>query len=126
MYTKNEPTQRQIRFSEVIREIVSEAINKNYIFSDKIELGPVTVSFVKLSKDLRIASVYIMPLAGHKKEMILDIINENIHVFQKVISKEKLKTKYIPKLKFYLDDSFDEAQKIQRLLSNKKVARDLK
>ena len=126
MYTKNEPTQRQIRFSEVIREIVSEAINKNYIFSDKIELGPVTVSFVKLSRDLRIASVYIMPLAGHKKEMILDIINENIHVFQKVISKEKLKTKYIPKLKFYLDDSFDEAQKIQRLLSNKKVARDLK
>ena len=126
MYNKNEPSQRQIRFSEVIREIVSEAINKNYIFSDKIELGPVTVSFVKLSKDLRIASVYIMPLAGHKKEMILDIINENIHVFQKVISKEKLKTKYIPKLKFYLDDSFDEAQKIQRLLSNKKVARDLK
>ena len=126
MYTKNEPTQRQIRFSEVIREIISEAINKSYIFSSDIELGSVTVTFVNVSRDLRNASIYIMPLAGYKKEIILDLINENIHVFQKVISRKKLKIKYTPKLKFYLDDSFEEAQKIHKLLSNKKVARDLK
>ena len=66
-----------------------------------------------------------MPLAGHKKEKILDLINENKHVFQKAISREKLNIKYIPKIKFYLDDTFDEAQKIEKLLSNKKVTRDL-
>lgn len=126
MYTRKEPSQRQIRFSEVIREIISEAINKSHIFSNEKELGSVTVTFVNVSRDLRNASIFIMPLAGYKKEIILDLINENIHIFQKVISRKKLKIKYTPKLKFYLDNSFDEAQKIQKLLSNKKVARDLK
>ena len=66
-----------------------------------------------------------MPLGGDNKEEIVNLINENKYIFQKSISKEKLKIRYIPKIKFYLDDTFDEAQKIQKLLSNKKVLRDL-
>ena len=126
MHSKSGPSQRQIRFSEVIREIISDNINNNHLFHDEIELGSITVSFVNVSRDLRIASVYIMPLGGYNKEKILDLINKNIHIFQKAILKEKLHAKYIPKLRFYLDDSFDEAQKIKKLLSNKKVIRDLK
>ena len=126
MNSNNGPSQRQIRFSEVIREIISDTINKNNFFNEEIELGSITVSFVNVSRDLRIASVYIMPLGGYNKEKILDLINKNIHIFQKAILKEKLHAKYIPKLRFYLDDSFDEAQKIKKLLSNKKVIRDLK
>ena len=126
MNSKSGPSQRQIRFSEVIREIISDNINNNNLFNDEIELGSITVSFVNVSRDLRIASVYIMPLGGHNKEKILDLINKNIHIFQKAILKEKLHAKYIPKLRFYLDDSFDEAQKIKKLLSNKKVIRDLR
>ena len=126
MNSKSSPSQRQIRFSEVIREIISDTINKNNFYNDEIELGSITVSFVNVSRDLRIASVYIMPLGGHNKEKILDLINKNIHIFQKVILKEKLHAKYIPKLRFYLDDSFEEAQKIKKLLSNKKVIRDLR
>ena len=126
MYSKGEPSQRQIRFSEVIRNIVSETINKNHILNEKIELGSVTVSFVNTSKDFKNASVYIMPLGGYNKDEILNLLNANQYIFQKVISREKLKTKYVPKIKFYLDDTFDEAQKIQKLLSNKKVVRDLK
>ena len=125
MNTIYEPSQRQVRFSEVIRGIISDTIKKNIILNDEIELGPITVSFVNLSRDLRIASVYIMPLGGHEKEKILDAINANKHVFQKAISREKLNIKYTPKIKFYLDDTFDEAQKIKKLLSNKKVMRDL-
>ena len=126
MYNKGEPSQRQIRFSEVIRNIVSEAINKNHILNEKIELGSVTVSFVNTSKDFRNASVYIMPLGGYNKDEILNLLNANQYIFQKVISREKLKTKYVPKIKFYLDDTFEEAQRIQKLFLNKKVIRDLK
>ena len=126
MHSKSGPSQRQIRFSEVIREIISDNINNNHLFHDEIELGSITVSFVNVSRDLRIASVYIMPLGGYNKEKILDLINNNIHIFQKAILKEKLHAKYIPKLRFYLDDSFEEAQKIKKLLSNKKVIRDLR
>ena len=125
MDNKSEPSQRQIRVSEVIRKIISETLKKNYILDTELEIGAVTVSFVRISKDLRIASVYIMPLGGHKKEEILNLLNENRFFFQKTISKEKLKIKYIPKIKFYLDDTFEEAQKIQKLFLNKKVVRDL-
>ena len=126
MYNKGEPSQRQIRFSEVIRKIVSDAINKDHILNKEIELGSVTVSFVNTSKDFRNASVYIMPLGGYNKDEILNLLNANQYIFQKVISREKLKTKYVPKIKFYLDDTFEEAQRIQKLFLNKKVIRDLK
>ena len=126
MNTNSEPSQRQIRFSEVIRKIICEAINKNYILNNKIDLGSVTVSFVKVSKDLKFASIYIMPLGGYKKEETLELLNQNKFFFQKFISREKLKIKYIPKIKFYLDDTYEEAQKIQKLFLNKKVIRDLK
>ena len=126
MNSKSGPSQRQIRFSEVIREIISDTINKNNFFNEEIELGSITVSFVNVSKDLKFASVYIMPLGGHKKEETLVLLNENRFFFQKFISREKLKIKYIPKIKFYLDDTYDESQKIQKLFLNKKVIRDLK
>ena len=122
----NEPSQRQIRFGEVIREIISDTINKNHILNEEIELGSITVSFVRVSKDLKIASVYIMPLGGYEKEKILDLINKNKHIFQKDISQKRLRIKYTPKINFYLDDTFEEAQKIAKLLSNKKVIKDLK
>ena len=126
MNTKDEPSQRQIRFSEVIRKIICDAFKKNYILDNEIDLGSITVSFVKVSKDLKLASVYIMPLGGYKKEETLVLLNENKFFFQKFISREKLKIKYIPKIKFYLDDTYEEAQKIQKLFLNKKVIRDLK
>ena len=126
MNSKNMPSQRQIRFSEVIRKIISDTIKQCHIFHDKIDLKSITVSFVRVSRDLRIASVYIMPLGGYEKKEILEVMNNNKYVFQKFISKEKLKIRYIPKIKFYLDDTFDEAQKIQKLFLNKKVIKDLK
>jgi ribosome-binding factor A len=126
MNTKDEPSQRQIRFSEVIRKIICDAFKKNYILDNEIDLGSITASFVKVSKDLKFASVYIMPLGGYKKEETLALLNENKFFFQKFISKEKLKIKSIPKIKFYLDDTYEEAQKIQKLFLNKRVIRDLK
>ena len=56
MNTQVEPSQRQIRFSEVIRKIICDAFTKNYILNDEIDLGSITVSFVNVSKDLKFAS----------------------------------------------------------------------
>ena len=125
MSTNSGPSQRQIRFSEVIRKIICDAIKKNYILSDEIDLGLVTVSFVNVSKDLKFASVYIMPLGGHAKEEVLNIFNDNRYLFQRAISREKLKSKFTPKINFYLDNSFEEADRIEKLLLDEKVSRDL-
>ena len=118
-------SQRQIRFGEVIREIVSESLIKDFMLNEENDLSIVTVSFVKMSKDLRIASIYIMPLGGKNKNQILDLLNENKFFFQKAISSAKLKSKFTPKINFLIDDSFEEAERIEKLLLNKKVLRDL-
>ena len=119
------PSQRQIRFGEVIRSIISETLIKEDFYNTKIDVSTITVSFVKMSKDLRIASVYIMPLGGKSKDHILQSLNDNKYIFQKFISQAKLRSKFTPKINFYLDDSFDEAEKIENLLLDQKVLRDL-
>ena len=118
-------SQRQMRFGEVIRSIIGQSLIRGDFFNTEIDISTITVSFVKMSKDLRIASVYIMPLGGKNKYEILQTLNENKYFFQKSVSKAKLKSKFTPKIKFYIDDSFDEAEKIENLLLNKKVLRDL-
>ena len=99
MNTKDEPSQRQIRFSEVIRKIICDAFKKNYILDNEIDLGSITASFVKVSKDLKFASVYIMPLGGYKKEETLALLNENKFFFSKIYFKRKIKNKIYSKNK---------------------------
>ena len=118
-------SQRQIRFGEVIIGIISDVLLKDFVLNRENDLGIITVSFVKMSKDLRTASIYIMPLGGENKNQIIDLLNENKFFFQKAISVAKLKSKFTPKINFFLDDSFEEAERIERLLLNKKVLRDL-
>lgn len=125
MNTNTPYSQRQIRFGEVIRGIISEVLLKDFVLNRENDLGIITVSFVKMSKDLRTASIYIMPLGGENKNQIIDLLNENKFFFQKAISVAKLKSKFTPKINFFLDDSFEEAERIERLLLNKKVLRDL-
>tara|TARA_Y100000741_G_scaffold272845_1_gene212941 strand:- start:59 stop:430 length:372 start_codon:yes stop_codon:yes gene_type:complete len=120
------PTQRQIRYGELIRSIISECLIKEDFYDSPIDIATITISFVRMSKDLRIASVYFMPLGGTQKEDVLTCLNEKKFIFQRSISKAKIKSKFTPKIQFYLDNSFEEAEKIKNLLSDAKVMRDLK
>ena len=125
MNSNTMPSQRQIRFGELIRKIISESIIRGDFFSQEFDSSEITVSFVKMSKDLKIASVYVMPLGGKNKNTILECLNNNKYLIQKSISKAKLKSKFTPKINFFIDDSFEEAERIENLLMNKKVKRDL-
>ena len=118
-------SQRQMRFSELIRSLISECILVEDFYNLEISINSVTVSFVKMSKDLRMANVYIMPLGGEDKTNIINNLNDNKYIFQKFLSKAKLNSKFTPKIHFFLDDTFDEAEKIEKLLSNVSVKRDL-
>ena len=118
-------SQRQMRFSELIRSLISECILVEDFYNLEISINSITVSFVKMSKDLRMANVYIMPLGGQNQNNIIEKLNENKFIFQKFLSKAKLNSKFTPKIQFFLDDTFDEAEKIEKLLLNKNVKRDL-
>ena len=125
MNLKSNSSQRQIRFGEVIRSIISESLVRRDFFSAEIDMSIITVSFVKMSKDLRVASVYVTPLGGKNKVQMLQFLNDNKNIFQKFISQAKLRSKFTTKINFYIDDSFDEAEKIENLLLDQKVLRDL-
>ena len=118
-------SQRQMRFSELIRSLISECLLVEDFYNFNFETTSITISYVKMSKDLRIANVYLMPLGGEIKIKIVEALNEQKYIFHKFLSTAKLNSKFTPKINFYLDDSFDEAEKIEKLLLNKNVSRDL-
>ena len=118
-------SQRQMRFSELIRSLISRCLLVEDFYNINFKTTSITISYVKMSKDLRIANVYLMPLGGVNKNQIIEQLNDRKYIFQKFLSKAKLNSKFTPKVNFFLDDSFDEAQKIERLLLKKSVSRDL-
>ena len=119
-------TQRQIRFGELIRSIISDCLIKQDFYDENINPASITVSFVRMSRDLKIANVYFMPLGGKDKLQVLNNLKDKKYIFQKFLSKAKIQAKFTPKLNFFLDDTFDEAEKIEKLLLNKNVIRDIK
>ena len=118
-------SQRQIRYGELIRPLISDCLLKEDFYDQSISPTSITISYVKMSKDLKIASVYLMPLGGENQHDLLENIKQKKHIFQRYLSKAKLKSKFTPKINFFIDDTFDEAEKIKKLLMDKNVLRDL-
>ena len=118
-------SQRQIRFGEVIRSVISECLLRADFYDNQISMTSITVSFVRMSKDLKIANIYFMPLGGKFQEKLLDILNGKKYIFQKYLVNAKLESKFTPKINFCIDDTFNEAEKISKLLLDKKVLKDL-
>ena len=118
-------SQRQIRFGEVIRSLISECLLREDFYDNEISITCITVSFVRMSKDLRIANIYFMPLGGENKKKLLISLNDKKYIFQKYIVNAKMNSKFTPKINFCIDDTYDEAEKIEKLLLNKNVTRDL-
>ena len=118
-------SQRQIKYGELIRSLISDCLLKEDFYDQSISSTSVTVSYVKMSKDLKIASVYLMPLGGENQQNLLENIKQKKYIFQRYLSKAKLKSKFTPKIYFFIDDTFEEAEKIEKLLLDKKVLRDL-
>ena len=120
----NIPSQRQLRVGESVRQIISNCFVKNTI-PDKILIDvSITVSMVRMTKDLKSAYVYVMPLGGYDIEEIITSLNNNKSYFQKEIGK-KIKAKNTPKVFFYIDDTFKEAERINKLLTKNNLKENL-
>ena len=118
-------SQRQIRYGELIRSLISDCLLQEDFYDESISPTSITISYVKMSKDLKIASVYLMPLGGENQHDLLENIKQKKYIFQRYLSKAKLKSKFTPKINFFIDDTFNEAEKIEKLLLDKNVLRDL-
>ena len=118
------PSQRQLRVGESLRHALAELLLRVEIDDDVLKDVPLTVSEVRPSPDLRQITVFIAPLGHDNRQEIVDALNRHKGFIRGQLS-PKVTLKYMPELKFKLDVSFDEYEKISDLLSTKKVAQDL-
>jgi ribosome-binding factor A len=115
---------RLLKVGEQVRHIMSELLTRGEVHDEVLTAHSVSVTEVRMSPDLRHAMVFVKPLLGAEEEAVLKALRTNTAYFQREVA-GRLKLKYAPKLKFTGDESFDVAEKIEALLSNPKVARDL-
>ena len=115
---------RLLKVGEQVRHVLSELLLRQEVHDDVLTSHSVSVTEVRMSPDLRHATVFVKPLLGKDEEVVLKALRTNIAFFQREVAK-KLKLRFAAKLKFLGDESFDEAARIEALLRDPKVARDI-
>lgn len=115
---------RLLKVGEQVRHVISELLTRQQVHDDVLSAHSVSVTEVRMSPDLRHAGVYVKPLLGADEEPVLKALRANTAFFQREVA-QRLKLKYAAKIKFLPDESFDEASRIDRLLADPRVARDL-
>ena len=115
---------RLLKVGEQVRHVLSELLLRQEVHDDVLTAHSVSVTEVRMSPDLRHATVFVKPLLGEDEVVVLKALRTNIAFFQRELA-GRLKLRYAAKLKFLGDESFDEAARIEALLRDPKVLRDL-
>ena len=117
MSKKNTRTvsQRQLRVGEMVKQALCNIFMRGEAKLPNLETNNITVTEVRMSPDLKTAKAFVLPLGGKNATEAIDILKEFSFVVRKVLSK-KISTKFLPKLIFVKDESFDYAEKIENLI----------
>ena len=108
-------SQRQLRVGELVKQNIGELFIRNEAKIPSLNSKLITVTEVRMTPDLKTARVYVIPLGGIDTKEIVKILTEYSHLVRKALSK-RLDVKFLPKLTFVEDNSFDYAEKIERLI----------
>jgi ribosome-binding factor A len=108
-------TQRQLRVGEMIKQALGMIFLRDEAKLPNLETREITVTEVRMSQDLKIAKAFVLPLGGKNSQEVIDKLKEFSFVIRKVLSK-KITIKFLPKLLFVKDESFDYAEKIENLI----------
>ena len=112
-------SQRQLRMGELVKQSLGLIFIREEAKVPNLDTKSITVTEVRMSPDLRNARAYICPLGGKDGEKIVSVLTEFSHIIRKVLSK-KIDTKFLPKISFINDTTFDYAEKIERLIMENK------
>jgi ribosome-binding factor A len=119
------PSQRMLRMGELVRHALAEMFSRGDVHDPVLETHVITIPEVAMTPDLRHATAYVMPLGGKDERAVLDALNRHKKYMRGVIAK-KIQAKFTPDLHFRLDERFDRADEIDKLLKQPQVQRDLK
>ena len=122
--TPEQQSVRVLKVAERVRHILSELLARQEVHDEVVSATSIAVTEVRMTPDLRNAAVYVKPLLGAEEAAVLKALRQNTAFFQREVAR-RLGLKFAPKLQFKPDESFDEAERIERLLNDPKVARDL-
>jgi ribosome-binding factor A len=115
---------RLLKVGEQVRHVLSELLTRHEVHDEVLSAHTVSVTEVRMSPDLRHASAYVKPLLGAQEEEVLQALRTNTAFFQREVA-QRLKLRFAAKIKFLADESFDEASRIDALLSDPRVRRDI-
>ncbi len=118
-------SQRQLRVGELIRHELAEMLSRGDIHDPVIEAHLITVPEVRISPDLRLATIYVMPLGGRDKNDVVAALERNKRYVRGEIAR-RVNLKFAPEIRFRVDERFGEAERIEKLLRTPVVQRDLK
>jgi len=115
---------RLLRVGEQVRHVLSDILARGEVHDDVLASHMVSITEVRMSPDLRHATVFVKPLLGKDEEVVIKALRTNTAYLQREVA-HRVKMKYAARLKFLADESFDEGSHIDQLLRDPKVARDL-
>ena len=119
------PSQRALRVGELIRHALAEMLTRGDVHDPVLEGHLITVPEVRMSPDLRLATIYVMPLGGKDVKEVIEALERNKRYLRGEIA-HRVNLKFAPDIRFRTDERFDEAERIDRLLRTPAVQRDLK
>ncbi len=117
-------SQRQLRVGELIRHELSDMLSRGDIHDAVVETHMITVPEVRMSPDLRLATIYVMPLGGHDEQQVIEALEQNKRYVRGEIAR-RINLKFAPEIRFRIDERFGEAERIEKLLRTPEVQRDL-
>jgi ribosome-binding factor A len=122
--TAHGPSQRALRAGEVIRHAIADILSRGDVHDPVIEGHLITVPEVRMSPDLKLATIYVMPLGGRDEKAVVEALERNKRFLRGEIA-HRVNLKFAPDIRFRLDERFDEAARIEKLLRTPEVQRDL-
>lgn len=118
------PSQRQLRVGELVRRRLSDILLRGDVHDPELNRHTITVSEVRMSPDLKVATAYFMPLGGHDQEAALQDLSRNAAEIRHLVSKGMV-LKYAPQLRFRVDETFDQMDETRRMFADERVRRDV-
>ena len=117
-------SQRQLRVGEQVRHAIAEILAQGSVHDADLEGHIITVPEVRMSPDLKLATIYVMPLGGRDTELVIAALDRNKKFLRGEVAR-RVNLKFAPDLRFRVDERFDEAERIEKLLRTPAVQKDL-
>jgi ribosome-binding factor A len=117
-------SQRQLRVGEIVRHAIADILSQGSVHDPDLEGHIVTVPEVRMSPDLKLATIYVMPLGGRDTDKVIAALERN-RKFLRGETARRVNLKFAPDIRFHVDERFDEAERIEKILRTPAVQKDL-